>query len=55
MRPAWHCGEPRKNQTAGQWEKEQERKARNTDSCISIHYLPEVCVGGESCGTRLFG
>ena len=27
-----HCGEPRKNQTAGQWEKEQERKARNIDS-----------------------
>jgi len=32
MCPAWHCGEPRKNQTAGQWEKEQERKARNIDS-----------------------
>ena len=43
-----HCGEPRKNQTAGQWEKEQERKARNIDRyflnfCFLHHALFQVC------------
>ena len=23
--------------------------------CLTIHCLSEVCIGGESCGTRLFG